>query len=90
MCSSDPIYNAKSLTDSTRQNEQRLNLEEHILTSKVGVVMTDIAGEFTPVNMQSPIISAATLKFMKSGIIRCLLAPVKIFIVYTRITSARL
>lgn len=64
------IYHAKSLMDSSRQNEQRVNLEDHILTSKMGVVMTDIAGEFTPVNMQAPIVSAPTMKFMKSGIIQ--------------------
>lgn len=62
------IYNAKSLMDTTRIAEQRKNFEDHILDSKMGMIVTDLAGEFTPVNMQQPVISQAVMKFMRSGI----------------------
>ena len=62
------VFNAKSLLDSTRQQQQREDFERHILDSKMGMVVTDLAGEFTPVNMTQPTIGEGLVKFMKSGI----------------------
>lgn len=62
------VYNAKSLLDSTRQQQQRVDFEKHILDSKMGMIVTDLAGEFTPVNMTQPTIGEGLVKFMKSGI----------------------
>jgi len=64
------IYSAKTLLDQNKQELQRKNLEDHILTSKAGIVVTDLAGEFTPVNMQVPVINEDAMKFMRSGIIQ--------------------
>lgn len=64
------IYNTKSLIGSDQQKIQRDNFEDHILASKTGIVATDIVGDFTPVNMQVPIISEGNMKFMKSGIVQ--------------------
>jgi len=64
------IYSAKNLLDQNKQEIQRKNLEDHIFTSKAGIVVTDLAGEFTPVNLQSPMISEESMKFMRSGIIQ--------------------
>ena len=62
------VYNAKSLLDASRQAEQRANFEQHILDSKMGMIVTDLAGEFTPVNMVQPTIGDGLVKFMRSGI----------------------
>lgn len=62
------VFNAKSLLDSSRQQQQRLDFEKHILDSEMGMVVTDLAGEFTPVNMTQPVIGEGLVKFMKSGI----------------------
>lgn len=62
------IYNANSLIDSEKQKIQREKIEDHIYSSKTGIVVTDVAGQFTPVNMQTPVVTAPTMKFMKSGI----------------------
>ena len=63
------VYNAKSLMDSARMSEQQKAWEAHILDSKLGMVVTDLAGDFTPVNMQSPVIAEGLVKFMKSGVV---------------------
>ena len=62
------VFSAKSLYDSERQAQQRKDFEKHILDSEMGMVVTDLAGEFTPVNMQQPVIGEGLVKFMKSGI----------------------
>jgi HK97 family phage portal protein len=62
------VYNVKSLLERARMDEQRNNFEAHILDSKMGMVVTDLGGDFTPVNMQSPVIAEGLVKFMKSGI----------------------
>lgn len=64
------IYNTKSLIGADQQKIQRDNFEDHILSSKTGIVATDIVGDFTPVNMQVPIISEGNMKFMRSGIVQ--------------------
>lgn len=62
------VYNAKSLLDGARQAEQQKNFEQHIMDSRMGMIVTDLAGEFTPVNMQPPVIAEGLVKIMKSGI----------------------
>lgn len=62
------VFSAKSLLDSSRQQQQREDFEKHILNSNMGMVVTDLAGEFTPVNMTQPTIGEGLVKFMKSGI----------------------
>ena len=62
------VYNVKSLLDRTRMDEQRKNFEAHILDSNMGMIVTDLGGEFTPVNMTQPTIGEGLVKFMKSGI----------------------
>lgn len=62
------VFNAKSLYDSERQAQQRKEFEKHILDSEMGMIVTDLAGEFVPVNMTQPIIGEGLVKFMKSGI----------------------
>ena len=64
------VYNAKSLLDGARQAEQQKNFEAHILDSQMGMIVTDLAGDFTPVNMTQPIIGEGLVKFMKTGIIQ--------------------
>ncbi len=62
------VYSAKSLYDSERQAKQQKEFEKHIIDSEMGMIVTDLAGEFTPINMTQPIIGEGLVKFMKSGI----------------------
>lgn len=62
------VYNVKSLLERAKMDEQRNNFEQHILDSQLGMVVTDLGGEFTPVNMQSPVIAEGLVKFMKEGV----------------------
>jgi HK97 family phage portal protein len=64
------VYNAKTVMDSARMAEQQKQWEQHIMDSKMGMVVTDLAGEFTPVNMTQPVIGEGLVKFMKTGIIQ--------------------
>ena len=62
------VYNIKSLLERARMDEQRKDFEAHILDSQMGMVVTDLGGDFTPVNMQQPVIGEGLVKFMKEGI----------------------
>lgn len=62
------VYHAKSIMDKDTLKGVRDDLESHIFTSKSGMVATDFAGEFTPVNIKAPEIPEAAMKFLKSVI----------------------
>lgn len=62
------VYSAKTLADQDKLGKIRDDFEKHITTSKTGMVATDLAGEFTPVNIRAPEISDTALKFLKSVI----------------------
>ncbi len=62
------IYHAKALADAQKLNSTRDDFEKHIITSKSGMIATDLAGEFTPVNIKAPEISDTAFKFLKSVI----------------------
>ena len=62
------VYSAKTLADQTKLNKIRDEFEEHITVSKSGMIATDLAGEFTPVNIRAPEISDTALNFLKSVI----------------------
>ena len=64
------VYNAKSLMDADRMAKQQKEFEKHIVDSRMGMVVTDLAGEFTPVNMTQPVIGEGLVKFMRTGIIQ--------------------
>ena len=62
------VYSAKTLADQSKLNKIRDDFEKHITVSKSGMIATDLAGEFTPVNINAPQISDTALKFLKSVI----------------------
>lgn len=62
------VYSAKTLADQEKINKIRDDFEDHIKVSKSGMIATDLAGEFTPVNIRAPEISDSALKFLKSVI----------------------
>ena len=63
------VYTAKTLIDADKINKKRDEFEEHIMTSKAGIVALDLAGEFTPMNIKPADIKSNTMDFLK-GIIR--------------------
>jgi len=62
------VYSAKTLADQNKMNKMRDEFESHITTSKSGMIATDLAGDFTPVNITPPSISDTALKFLKAVI----------------------
>jgi HK97 family phage portal protein len=62
------VYSAKTLADQDKMKKMRDDFENHIMTSASGMIATDLAGEFTPVNISPPNISDTALKFLKSVI----------------------
>ena len=62
------VYHAKNLADAMKLGKIREEFEEHITTSKSGMIATDLGGEFTPVNIRAAEIPDNALKFLKSVI----------------------
>jgi len=62
------VYAAKTLADQKKLNDIRKEFEDHITVSKSGMVATDLAGEFTPVNITPPKIDKTALEFLKAVI----------------------
>lgn len=59
------IYTAKTLLDQEKLAEIRDKFEEHIFSSKAGIVATDLGGEFVPIAMKAVEIKSDTMKFLK-------------------------
>lgn len=62
------VYHAKTLADTDKIKKLRDEFEDHIFTSKSGMIATDMGGEFTPVNINAPDIPDSALKFLKAVI----------------------
>lgn len=63
------VYHAKTLVDKDKLKKDRDDFEDHIKTSKSGIVATDLAGEFTPVNLRPISLDPEVMKLLK-GILR--------------------
>jgi HK97 family phage portal protein len=59
------LYSAKTLIDADKIKTARDRFEEHVLSSKAGIVAVDLAGEFTPLNMKPAEIKSEVMKFVK-------------------------
>lgn len=62
------VYHAKTLADSQKLGKIREDFESHLVTSKSGMIATDLGGEFTPVNIKAAEIPDNALLFLKSVI----------------------
>ena len=60
------VLTVKTLADSTRLQMNRDEFENHLMKSKYGIVATDLATDFTPIQQKFPEIPEETLKFVKS------------------------
>jgi HK97 family phage portal protein len=60
------LYHVKTLVGTSEIKTARDNFEEHISTSKTGIVATDLAGDFTPINIKAAEIKPETMEFLKS------------------------
>ena len=63
------VYSGKTMLDSDKLEKARTNFEAHIATSAVGIIATDLGGDFTPVNMKPVEIDSEVMKVLK-GVIR--------------------
>lgn len=59
------IYTSKSLVGKDGLIKARDDFESHIKTSKTGIMAVDLAGEFTPINMQPADIKPEVMKTLK-------------------------
>ncbi len=62
------VFAAKTMADQLKLNNIREEFENHITTSKSGMVATDLGGDFTPVNIKAAEIPESTMKFLKAVI----------------------
>lgn len=60
------VYHAKTLAEAERLKAIRDDFEAHISTSASGMIATDLAGDFTPININPADISESALKFLKA------------------------
>lgn len=62
------IYSSKTMVGGDKLTEARDEFEKHIMTSAMGIIATDLAGEFTPINVKPVDINPEVMKILK-GII---------------------
>lgn len=62
------VVQTKSLVDRDEVTKVRDKFEEHIISSKSGIIATDLSGEFVPVKIDAPEIPEDVIKFLKSVI----------------------
>ncbi len=60
------VYTTKTLVGTDALKKTRDEFEEHIRTSKSGIVALDLAGDFTPVKVNPATINPEVLNFLKS------------------------
>lgn len=60
------VFHAKTLADSSKLGKMRDDFESHMISSKSGMIATDLGGEFTPMNIRATVIPETVLKFLKS------------------------
>lgn len=60
------VYTVKTVSDAEALKKKRDEFENHIMTSKAGIVALDLAGEFQPMPTRNVVIPEATMKFLKN------------------------
>jgi HK97 family phage portal protein len=60
------VYHVKTVVGSDELKAQRDDFEKHIFSSKAGIIATDLAGDFTPVNIKTAEIKSEVMTFLKS------------------------
>ncbi|MDK9712320.1 phage portal protein [Acidaminobacter sp.] len=60
------VYAAKTLADQNKLTKMITDFESHIHSTSSGIVATDLAGEFTPVNVSPANVPETALNFLKS------------------------
>lgn len=59
------VYTAKTTADQKLLDTKRDEFESHILKSKIGIAAISLAGEFTPIKHDVPVIPDNIMKFLK-------------------------
>ncbi|WP_041914360.1 phage portal protein [Selenomonas ruminantium] len=62
------VYTAKTIIDADKLKAKRDKLEEHIMTSKAGILAIDLAGDFHPMSQRSVVIPESIMTFLKKVI----------------------
>jgi hypothetical protein len=60
------VYHAKTILDKMALAEAKNDFEDHIMTSKTGIIGTDVAGDFTPMNLRVTEIPEGNLRFLRA------------------------
>lgn len=62
------VYTVKTVSDAEALKKKRDEFENHIMTSKAGIVALDLAGEFQPMPSRTVVVPEATMRFLKNVI----------------------
>lgn len=60
------VYTVKTVADADELRKRRDVFENHIFTSKAGIVAIDLAGSYQPVAPRNILVPEATMKFLKN------------------------
>lgn len=60
------VYTAKTVSDAESLKKKRDEFENHIMTSKAGIVAIDLAGDFKPMPARNVVIPESTMRFLKN------------------------
>lgn len=60
------VYTVKTVSDAEALKKKRDEFENHIMTSKAGVVAIDLAGDFKPMPPRNVVIPESTMRFLKN------------------------
>lgn len=60
------VYTAKTVSDAESLKKKRDEFENHIMTSKAGIVAIDLAGDFKPMPPRNVVIPESTMRFLKN------------------------
>lgn len=63
------VYSGKTMLDTDKLKTARDDFESHIATSAIGIIATDLGGDFTPISMKPVEIDPEVMKVLK-GVIR--------------------
>lgn len=62
------MYTVKTVKDAAKLADERESFEDHIHKSKMGIVATDLIGDFEPIKMDYASVDKETLEFLKGTI----------------------
>ena len=64
------VYTSKTVVDAEAIKKERDKFEDHIMSSKAGIVALDLAGDFTPINIAPTVIDHNILEYLENKLLK--------------------